>query len=258
MHVDEVRWRGAVLLLALALVGVACSGGDASGHRPVRVAMAGNVAAPGAELVRRFTATTGFAVETSLGATGQLYAQIESGAPYDVFLAADAERPRLLESSGWAVRGSRFPYAIGRLVLYAPTWDSVAEGDLERRHESIQHLAIANPRTAPYGVAARETLAQLGFWDRLQPRIIRGENVGQAFQFVESRAAEAGLVALSQVITKGRHRYWVVPADLHEQIRQEAVLLRRAADHPGARAFVEFLRGDEARATLSAFGYTLP
>ncbi len=251
------RRRG-VGLLALALAGAACPGSDADGPRPVRVAVAGNFAAPLSELVRRFGESTGIPIEASIGATGQLYTQIENGAPFHVFLAADDERPRLLEASGRAVRGSRFPYGIGRLVLYAPSWDSVSAGDAELRRRTVRHLAIANPRTAPYGLAARETLVQWGLWDTLQSRIIRGENVGQAFQFVESRAAEAGLVALSQVVDRERHRYWVVPSGLHDPIRQSAVLLRHGASHPGARAFVEFLQGDEARGILAEFGYALP
>lgn len=220
--------------------------------------MAGNFVVPFRELARRFTAETGIAVVPSIGATGHLYAQIEHGAPFDVFLAADDVRPARLERAGRAVPGSRFAYAVGRLVLLVPGRDTVAAPDVELRTGGVGTLAIAQPETAPYGAAAREALMRWGLWDSLQGTIVRGESVSQAFQFVESGAADAGLVALSQVIGRRPHAFGLIPDTLHATIRQEAVLLQDGADHPGAHAFLAYLRGEEARTVIAAFGYLSP
>ncbi len=248
---------GAVTLL---LVGSSCSQGETTPERPqlVRVAVAANFAATHEELARRFHEATGIAVETSLSSTGQLYAQIRNGAPYDVFLAADVARPRMLEETDAAVPGSRFTYAVGRLVLYAPSWDSLRSGDIELREREFQHLAIANPLTAPYGTAAQQVLERLGLWHELQDRIVRGESVGQALQFVHSGAVEVGFVALSQVISLDATEYWIIPDSMHEPIRQDVVLLRRGDANPAAKAFLDFLRSHAGRQVIANFGYTQP
>lgn len=224
----------------------------------LRVAVAGNFANPQAELAAVFESSTGIEVETSLGATGQLYAQILNGAPFDIFLAADTRRPELLSENGIAVDGTRFTYAIGRLVLYAPTWDSVRAGDLELRSRTIQHLAIANPQTAPYGAAAVEVLEHWGLDEDYRARIVRGENIPQAFQFVESGASEAGFVALSHVLERDRRNYWIVPDSLHARIRQDAVLLQHGKSNPFARDYLEFLQSEAGKRVIGRFGYSLP
>jgi molybdate transport system substrate-binding protein len=262
-HIAEV-WmllgQRLAVVLVMGVVGWSCNRGDGGegGRSLVRVAVAANFAATHQGLVREFELETGIVVETSVGATGYLYAQVANGAPYDVFLAADVDRPRRLEAEGLAVRGTRFTYALGRLALYAPQWDSVRAGDSELRTRPYRHLAIANPRTAPYGSAAREVIERWSLWNRLEPLIVRGENVGQAFQFVESGAAEVGFVALSQVLDRDRHSYWIVPDSLYTSIRQDAVLLRHGEGNVGAEAFLRFLQSDEGRQVIATTGYRLP
>lgn len=250
----------AFLAAALCILLSACGHNESLRDVPseISVAVAGNFAAPQADLARRFEAATGVRVETSLGATGQLYAQIVNGAPFDVFLAADTARPSRLEAEGVAIPGSRFTYAIGRLVLYAPSRDSLRTAEEELRSSSLEHLAIANPETAPYGAAAVEVLQRWRLGAQLENRIVTGENVGQAFQFVEARAADAGFVALSQVVGVGTDDYWLIPEQLHQSIRQAAVLLKHGRSNPHARAYLEFLRSDEGKRVIAEFGYSLP
>ena len=209
-------------------------------------------------LVEVFETRTGHEVLVSYGSTGKHYAQIVNGAPFDSFLAADAERPRLLEKAGVALAGSRFTYARGRLVLWMPNLPGNPDGEAVLLEGNFRFLAIANPRTAPYGVAAEELLSQLGVLDELQPRIVRGENIAQAFAYVESGNADLGLIALSQVIQTSAAETgsaWMVPATYHQPIEQQAVLLR---DLPAAGEFMAFLRGDAAAALIVDYGYTLP
>jgi len=246
--------------LSLGLVAFSCSRGEDAdeGQRVVRVAVAANFAATHEELVRLFQEETGIEVETSLNSTGQLYAQIQNGAPYDVFLAADVERPRLLEETKAAVPGSRFTYAVGQLVLYAPSWDSVRSGEIDLLQRDYQHLAIANPLTAPYGNAARQVLERLDMWTELQDRIVQGESVGQVLQFVHSGAVEVGFVALSQVISLDATEYWIMPDSMHEPIRQDAVLLRHGDSNSVAKAYIDFLRSEASRQVITSFGYAQP
>ena len=226
----------------------------------LRIAVASNFAATLGELARTFEEQTGHRLRLSPGSTGKHYAQIRHGAPFDLFFAADARRPRLLEDSGVAVKGSRFTYAQGRLVLWSPRADALkpdhaaipdrlASGDFRR-------LAIANPKLAPYGRAAREVLQAQGLWSRLRPRLVRGENVGQTIQFVSTGNAELGFVALSQVIPArgqpARGAYWEVPRALYTPILQQAVLIR---DSDAAREFLRFVRSAQARALIRAHGY---
>jgi len=244
--------------MALALAVAAC-GTDAGGRpRAVRVAVAGNFAAPLSELARQFTERSGIPIEASIGATGQLYAQIVNGAPFDVFLAADDVRPALLERDGWTASDSRVAYAVGRLVLFVPGRASLASVDAELRGGGIRALALANPHTAPYGAAAQQVLERLGLWDSLRAVVIRGESVSQTFQFVASGAADAGLVALSQMTGRDSREYRVISDTLHRPLRQEAALLRQGSEHPGARAFLTFLGGEQARRMIAGFGYDTP
>ena len=224
----------------------------------VRVAVAANFVTTLRDIASDFTAATGHKVVIASASTGKHYAQILNGAAFDVFLAADVERPQRLEGEGLGVPGSRFDYAIGRLVLWVPGAERVdnprallAAGDLAR-------LAIANPRLAPYGVAARQVLEAWGLWGQLQARLVRGENIAQTFQFVATGNAPAGLVALSQVraldgVTPGSYR--TIAHELHAPIRQQGLLLSR---RPAAEAFIGYLQDAAARTRIRAAGYALP
>lgn len=247
-----MRRRGLLLLLA-ALAGPACARAG-----EVRVAVAANFAEPAREIARRFEQRTGHRATLSFGSSGQFYAQIANGAPFDVFLSADAERPRRLEAAGLAAPGSRFTYAVGRLVLWSRDPGRVdAEGRVLSRG-GFEKLAIADPTAAPYGRAAMETLRALGLHERVRGRIVQGASITQAYQFVRTGAAELGFVALSQVVSEKGGSRWLVPARLHAPIDQQAVLLRAAARKPAARAFADFLKSDEARAVVRTYGYEVP
>jgi molybdate transport system substrate-binding protein len=194
-------------------------------------------------------------VVASAGSSGQLYAQIRNGAPFDVFLSADTARPAQLERDGLTEPGSRFTYAVGRLVLYGPTLDSVRAGGADLRGAGVRHIAIANPRTAPYGAAAVQAIERLGLGTQLRDRVVQGENIAQTWQFVRSGAAELGFVALSQVLSEPTRTYWLVPQDHHDMIAQDAVLLRSAASEPAAIGYLAFLRTDTARRVIELSGY---
>ncbi len=221
------------------------------------MAVAANAAEAVEALAAEFEQQSGHRVTISVGSTGKLYAQILHGAPFDVFLAADQERPRLLAEQGIAVEGSWLTYAVGRLVLW--TSDPTVEVNADTlRNGTFRRLAIANPDLAPYGGAAREALRELGLWDELRPKIVVGESVGHAFAMVASGNAELGFVALSSVLSprnRERGSYWEPPGDLHAPVRQDAVLLRRAADNAVARAFHSFLGSEKARAIIVPYGY---
>jgi molybdate transport system substrate-binding protein len=194
----------------------------------------------------------------SVGSTGKLYAQIRHGAPFEVFFAADVERPRLLEEKEVAVPGTRVTYAIGRLALWVPGTPTLEDPEAWIRAGGYSHLAVANPKLAPYGVAARKVLRGLRMWRTLKPKLVRGENIGQAFHFVASGAAQGGFVALSQVRRPGsppRGATWEIPADRHPVVEQQAVLL---FDAPGPRAFLDYVVGEEAHPLLEAYGYGIP
>jgi len=210
------------------------------------------------KIAAEFEKDSGHKALLSFGATGNFYAQIRNGAPYMLLLAADDETPARLEKEGAAVPGSRFTYATGRLVLWSAQPGLVdGKGEVLAKG-SFQHIALANPRLAPYGAAALETLARLGLADRLRPRFVQGDNIGQAFQFVASGSAPLGFVALSQVMVDGRianGSAWVVPAALHAPIRQDAVVLAAGKDNAAAAALASYLRGDKARAIMRGFGY---
>jgi molybdate transport system substrate-binding protein len=224
----------------------------------VRVAVAANFIGTLDELGKAFHAGSGDTLVVSSGSTGKLYAQIRNGAPYDVLLAADVERPRRLEQEGLAVPGSRFTYARGQLVLWSREPGRVDADAQVLRSGRFRHLAIANPLTAPYGVAAMQTLEHLGLWEALAARLVRGEDIGQTFQFVQSGNAEIGFVALAQVRElnpAARGSWWLVPAKLYEPIEQQAVLLTRARDNAAARAFLTFLCSVRAREIIQASGY---
>jgi len=239
------------LVLALLAPGVAFAA-------ETKVAVAANFTEPAKEIAARFKARTGHDANLSFGSSGQFYAQIANGAPFEVFLSADSERPEKAEADGLGVRGSRFTYAVGRLVLYSKTPGLVDGRGAVLKGGKFAKIAIADPKTAPYGVAAVETLKKLGVYDTLQPKLVQGTSITQAYQFVDTGAAELGFVALSQVVTvKGGSR-WVVPASNHTAIDQQAVLLKTGASSAAAKAFMAFLKGPEAKAIVRKYGYEVP
>ena len=218
----------------------------------VNVAVAANFTRVAGQLAPLFKAETGHEVIYSFGATGQLYTQISQGAPFEVFLSADGTRPAQAVTEGFGVEGTVFTYAIGSLALYSTSLD-LTDGKAVLGAGDFDKIAIADPATAPYGRAAQEAIKALGLTAAITPKLVTGENITQTLQFVESGNAELGFVAASQVI--GRPGVWIVPADLHEPIRQDAVLLRTGEANPAATAFVDFLKGGKAVAVIEASGY---
>ena len=223
----------------------------------VNVAVASNFSETLRQLEPLFRASTGHQLRISPASTGKLYAQIRHGAPYDLFLAADSARPKRLVGDGLALADSRRTYAVGRLVLWSPSIEFSGTGAQLLADERYRYLAIANPAIAPYGAAAEQTLRALQLWKQLQPRLARGENIGQAFQFVVSGAAELGLVSSAQVRTLGQNGgfLWLVPTHFHAPIRQQAVLLQASSDKVAAREFMQFLLGPEAASIIRRNGY---
>lgn len=222
----------------------------------VNVAVAANFTDAANEIAAAFAEATDHEAVLSFGATGQFYTQITQGAPFEVFLAADDERPALSVDEGYGVEGSVFTYAIGQLVLY-----SIEEGKVTGSETleagDFQQIAIANPETAPYGKAAVETMQSLGLYEALQPKIVQGQNIGQTFQFVETGNAEIGFVALGQISQSEAGSRWIVPQERYEAIRQDAVLLKTGEGNAAAVAFVEFLKGEAASAIIEKYGYAL-
>ncbi len=225
----------------------------------VQVAVAANFSAPMQEIAARFARDTGHKAVVVVGATGQLYAQIHSGAPFEVLLSADAQTPAKLEGEGQTVPGQRFTYAVGKLVLY-----SARPGYVDKRGEVLSkggfaHLALANPKTAPYGAAGQEALQALGLFDAIAPKIVQGESISQTFQFIATGNAELGFVALSQVAPPGQAvpgSWWEVPQELYKPIRQDAVLLKKGEEQAAALALMNYLRSEGARAVIRAYGYS--
>lgn len=234
----------------------------ASAHAAeVQVAVAANFASPMARIAEAFTAATGHTLKVSTGSTGKFYSQIVSGAPFEVLLAADDQTPRRLATEGRAVAASQATYAIGRLVLWSATPGLVDEQGAVLRSGGFRHIAIANPRSAPYGAAAMQTLRALGVADALAPRLVTGESIAQAYQFVVTGNSELGFVALSQVRAPGKPPQgsaWRVPANLHDPIRQDAILLKAGERNPAASALLAFLKSEPALQVLDDFGYGRP
>ena len=241
----------------LALAGLLCASTPVAAAE-VLVAVAANFAAPMQRIAAAFERETGHRAVVSIGATGGFHAQVRNGAPFEVLLAADDQTPARLEAEGLAVPGSRFTYAVGRLVLWSALPGMVDERGEVLRSGGFARLALANPKLAPYGAAAIEAMTRLGVLDAVRPRIVQGENVGQAYQFVASGNAPLGFVALSQVARDGRivrGSGWIVPAALHAPIRQDAALLVRGQGRPAADALFAYLKGEQAGAIIRAFGY---
>jgi len=219
------------------------------------VAVAANFTATAKEIGTAFEAATGHTVKFSFGSTGKLYAQIANGAPFQAFLAADAARPEKAEAEGLAVPGSRFTYAVGRLVLYSIDPELVDEAGAVLNDGDFKRLAIANPVTAPYGAAAVEVLNALNLKESLSDKLVQGDNIAQTLQFVTTGNAELGMLALSQVIGMDDGSRWDIPADLYQPIRQDAVLLKTGENSDATKAFLAFLKDPEATAIIANYGY---
>ncbi|MFM2319223.1 MAG: molybdate transporter substrate-binding protein [Pseudomonadota bacterium] len=227
----------------------------------VKVAVASNFSKPLEALATAFTATTGHELKISAGATGKLYAQIEHGAPFEVLLSADSKTPEKLVTAQLAIADSRFTYALGKLVLWSSNQDYIdAQGAVLQKNE-FKHLAIANPKTAPYGAAAWEVLEHLGLTTSLESKLVQGENISQTYDFVSTGNAELGFVAWSQVVQAGglkQGSVWQIPDRFYAPIQQDAVLLTKGQNNPAAKALLAFLKTPAAQKLITEAGYGLP
>jgi len=246
-----MRWFAGLLALMA---------GAAAHANEVQVAVAANFTAPMQKIAAEFAKDTGHKAVLAFGATGKFYAQIVNGAPFEVLLAADDETPARLETEHRTVPGTRFTYATGKLVLWSAQDGVVDNQGQVLKTDGYSHLAIANPKTAPYGAAAIETLTKLNLLDRVQGKLVQGENIAQAYQFVSTGNAPLGFVALSQVYRDGRFTSgsgWIVPANLHAPIRQDAVILARGSANPAAKALEGYLKSNKAKEIIRSYGYEL-
>ena len=246
----------AAIVLLIAVTSMLTTERSTAGE--IRVAVASNFADAIEDIAKRFEAKTGRRVTLTFGSTGKHYAQIKNGAPFDAFFAADIRHAELLEKEGLALPGRRFTYAVGKVVLWSPKAGYVDGEGKVLEQADFRHLAIANPKLAPYGQAAQEVLQTRGIWDKLSKRLVLGENIGQAFQFVGSGNAELGFVAYSQVKRPSQlieGSWWEVPQALYTPIEQQAVLLK---DSDTARDFLAYVRSDEALKIIREYGYGTP
>ncbi len=245
--------RSIVAAAVLIACGLVVSRADAD---QVHVAVAANFTAPAKEIAAAFRQKTGHEAVLSFGSSGQFYTQITQDAPFQVFLSADQERPKKLADEGFAVPATRFTYAVGKLVLWSKKTEYVT-GEETLRSNDFAKLSICNPPAAPYGEAAIEALKSLKLYDAVKPKFVEGADIMQAFQFVDTGNAEVGFVALSQLTGNVGGSRWIVPQTLYNPIRQDAILLKKGAGSDAAKAFLEFLKGPEARAVIEKYGYAL-
>ena len=252
-------YRADLLIRPFACAVIAGAALNVAHADTVSVAVAANFTAPMQKIAAQFEQDTGHKAQLSFGATGKFYAQIAHGAPFGVLLAADDTTPEKIGKEGLGDGSTRFTYAIGQLVLWSKQPGYVdAEGKVLHKTD-WQHIAIANPKLAPYGLAATQAMDKLGLTAKLQPRWVQGENIAQTYQFVATGNAQLGFVALSQVMVDGKIAQgsaWQVPAQLHDPIRQDAALLLPGKDSAAAAALLKYLRGDKARAIIQAYGYS--
>jgi len=227
----------------------------------LRVAVASNFLLPIKELSREFEKNTENKIVVISASTGKLYAQIKQGAPFDILLAADSLRPELLEKEGIGISGSRFTYALGGLVLWSSDTKLFLRNDLKvLNQKKIRYLAIANPKTAPYGKAAEQVLRKKGFWDQLQAKLVRGENISQTFQFLVTGNADIGFIALSQLRKNQKELKgysWTIPSEWHDPIRQQAILLKRAKRNKTALEFLNFIKSNRVQKIIESYGYSI-
>jgi molybdate transport system substrate-binding protein len=249
----STRGNISALIIALAMISFVAPASAAD----TQVAVAANFTEPAKEIATAFARATGHKVILSFGSSGAFYTQIAHGAPFAVFLSADADRPKKAEQEGLAVAGSRFTYALGRLVLYSKNPGLVDGRGAVLKGGGFERIAIADPVAAPYGIAAVETMEKLGVYSALTPKIVKGSSITQAYQFVATGAAELGLVAFSQVVNESGGSRWIVPKALHKPIEQQAVLLTTGANDLSARAFLKFLKTPAAIAIIKRYGYEI-
>lgn len=253
MQAHALRAPIKVFALAIAALGAQSALAD-----EVQVAVAANFTAPIQAIAKAFEQDTGHTLVASFGATGQFYAQINNGAPFEVFLSADDTTPAKLEKEGAAVAGSRFTYAVGTLALWSARPGYVDDKGEVLTRQNYQHLSIANPKAAPYGLAATQVLDKLGLTEATRSRLVEGQSITQAYQFASSGNAELGFVALSQIYKDGKltsGSAWIVPAALHDPIRQDAVILNKGKDSVAAKALVDYLKGPKAGEIIQSYGY---
>jgi molybdate transport system substrate-binding protein len=227
----------------------------------VNAAVAANFTAPVQQIADLFQKETGNTVKLSFGSSGKFYSQIKEGAPFDVFLAADEKNPKLLESEGLAVADTRFVYALGKLVLWSAKPGFVDEKGAVLSKGEYNKIAYADPKLAPYGLAAQETLQKMNLWDKVQSKMVTGESIAQTYQFAASGNADMAFIALSQITKDGKvsdGSWWIVPADMYSPIKQAAIQLTAAKDKAAAQAFLKFLKSEKAVAIIRSFGYGLP
>ena len=243
-----------VITLALLLFG------QASWSATVLVAVAANFSKPMTEIVSQFEKATGHSAKLSFGSSGKFVSQLENGGPFEVLLSADEKGPEKLEQAGLTVPNSRFVYALGKLVLWSATPNFVDDKGKILMTSNFKHLALADPKVAPYGAAAIDVLKKMKLLEKLQPLFVQGENIAQTYQFISTANAELGFLALSQVIKNGKivgGSSWIIPDNLHAPIRQTAVLMKTGAENPAARALIDYLKSIPALAIIKKHGYDL-
>ena len=234
--------------------------GQTSWSATVLVAVAANFSKPMTEIVSQFEKATGHSAKLSFGSSGKFVSQLENGGPFEVLLSADEKGPEKLEQAGLTVPNTRFVYALGKLVLWSATPNFVDNEGKILMTSNFKHLALADPKVAPYGAAAIDVLKKLKLFERLQPLLVQGENIAQTYQFISTANAELGFLALSQVIENGKivgGSSWIIPDNLHAPIRQGAVLMKTGAENPAARALIDYLKSIPALAIIKKYGYDL-
>lgn len=255
VNISALRGRIAVVAMAFGLMSAPACAGE------VRAAVSADFARVVERIAPLFRAQTGHVLTVTSGASAKLHAQIRSGAAFDVFLSADEEMPKTLMQDGLAVAGTRFVYATGRLALWSVQPDLVDDQGKVLTRGGFERLAIANPRYSPYGVASQEALTRLTMWNAVQRKLVKGDDVTETYKLAATERADLAFVALSQVMRDGKvpdGSWWLVPAGMHSPIRQSAVLLSGAKDAEAARAFLAFLKGEQARVAMRGYGYESP
>ena len=255
MCISALRGHVAAVVVLFGLMSTQVNAGE------VNAAVAANFTAPVQQIVELFQKESGHTVKLSFGSSGKFYSQIKEGAPFDVFLAADEKNPKQLEQEGLAVANTRFVYALGKLVLWSAKPGFVDDKGVVLSKGNYNKIAYADPKLAPYGLAAQETLQKLDLWDKVQSKLVTGESIAQAYQFAATGNAELAFIALSQITKDGKvtdGSWWIVPADMYNPIKQSAVQLTAAKDKVAAQAFLTFLKSEKALAIIRSFGYGLP
>ena len=234
--------------------------GQASWSATVLVAVAANFSKPMTEIVSQFEKATGHSAKLSFGSSGKFVSQLENGGPFEVLLSADEKGPEKLEQAGLTAPNTRFVYALGKLILWSATPNFVDDEGKILMTSNFKHLALADPKVAPYGAAAIDVLKKMKLLEKLQPLFVQGENIAQTYQFISTANAELGFLALSQVIESGKivgGSSWIIPDNLHAPIRQSAVLMKKGAENPAARALIDYLKSIPALAIIKKYGYDL-